>query len=161
MTQSLANHFAQGIMKVLHDGWRVKPSHGMAGQAPETGLETGTVTLKAGLRGDIQCTFVLLLPEETALSLARRMMTPYTVEELHAMAQSALCELANIIAGHVTFLLWREGYRCDITLPAVETGYDGLETPFIEGSWIPFTSPAGDFTLGVSTWNSMPRAMPA
>lgn len=105
------------------------------------------VELVGELTGDIK----LLMDQETARKIASTMMLGLSVSELDEMAKSAICELANIIAGNAATDLAALGLNCDISPPSflfwdsaiIDTGGKSLT--------VSLSSDIGAVRLGIRT----------
>ena len=75
-----------------------------------------------GITGVLTGQALLSLSEECAKGLAAKMLMEEALFEFDEYAQSALGELANMIAANATIGLSEAGYLCNITPPSVITG---------------------------------------
>ena len=64
------------------------------------------------------------MSEETAKYIASKMMTGMPVDELNAMAQSALAELSNMLTANAASNLTAMGMEVDISTPSLTVGKD-------------------------------------
>ncbi len=74
------------------------------------------VNVVVGVLGDLQGQVICGMSKETVKKIASQMLFT-EVEEIDAMAESAICELKNIIVGTASTNLSLNGYNCNITPP--------------------------------------------
>lgn len=89
--------------------------------------------------------FVLALPEETALALARRVFAEAGIEPDAAVVRDCAGEIVNVVCGQAKTLLGGTPYHFTLSTPRVETGAPAAERAFV----IAFGSDAGPFALRV------------
>jgi chemotaxis protein CheX len=80
------------------------------------------VTALIGLSKDLRGNVAYGMDQTTAQNIASMMMMGTPVEELDGMAQSAIAEMANILASNAVIALEREGLSVNISPPALITG---------------------------------------
>ncbi|MAF53681.1 MAG: hypothetical protein CL694_11815 [Chloroflexi bacterium] len=117
--------------------------------AVDTRFLTEDVTASIGLSGELVGTVLYGFPTPTA----REIMNVMVGEEVDAeseLAQSALGELANMVAGNAATLLSNAGYTCDITPPiiisAAGTIISTLGRPQLK---VDFTSAVGPMSIRI------------
>ncbi|MQG67802.1 MAG: hypothetical protein FI707_03310 [SAR202 cluster bacterium] len=117
--------------------------------AVDTRFLTEDVTASIGLSGELVGTVLYGFPTPTA----REIMNVMVGEEVDAeseLAQSALGELANMVAGNAATLLSNAGYTCDITPPiiisAAGTIISTLGRPQLK---VDFTSTVGPMSIRI------------
>lgn len=86
---------------------------------PFTGKDILTLV---GVTGEIQGQIYMGIPKASALEIVSKMMGGYPVSGFDSMAQSALCELSNMICGNAMTLLSNQGILLDITPPSLIFG---------------------------------------
>jgi len=110
------------------------------------------VTALIGWSGPARGTIALALPEETALSLAARLLST-EMKEVDETVMDAVSELVNIIAGgaKAKFSQSQGIGTIDLSLPTVIAGQYDVEYPS-QTTWIevPFDSDLGSFSLRVA-----------
>ena len=118
MDVSYINPFVQGSQKVFANLCKETPALGRVFVKTQP-YETSTVTVSIGLKGDLKGEVVYNMEDEVGCYLAYLMMPGLETTTLKAspMAQSAVCELANIVSGHVATLFSGKGYIIDIEPP--------------------------------------------
>ena len=75
-----------------------------------------------GISGDFEGQFVIALHEPMALKIATAILMGVPVTEYDEVAESAVCELGNMIGGEASGLLHQTGFECDITVPSIVRG---------------------------------------
>eukprot|EP01156_Anaeramoeba_ignava_P010388 Anaeramoba_ignava/a479589_6.p2 GENE.a479589_6~~a479589_6.p2 ORF type:complete len:157 (+),score=1.84 a479589_6:844-1314(+) len=86
-------------------------------------VSTGIATI-LGITGAFKGQFVIALDEPMALQIASAILMGIPVTEYDEMAESAVCEIGNMIGGEASGLLHENGYICDITVPSIVRGKD-------------------------------------
>lgn len=109
------------------------------------------VNIIIGLTGGLQGNVVLSMFEETARNIASIMMGGMPVEQFDLIPRSALCELANMIAGNSVSNLEKMGVLVNITPPTLINGKN-LVTMIsqVETLVIQFSSSAGPIEMNVA-----------
>ncbi|MDD2620025.1 MAG: chemotaxis protein CheX [Syntrophomonadaceae bacterium] len=80
------------------------------------------VNIIIGLVGGLQGNIVFSMHESTACNIASTMMGGLPVSQFDLMPRSALCEMANMIAGNSVSNLEQMGSLVDITPPTLVSG---------------------------------------
>ncbi|EGO64532.1 chemotaxis protein CheX [Acetonema longum] len=88
-------------------------------------LRSQEVTALVGLTKNVKGNVAYSMSEGMAKSIASLMMSGMPVNELDAMAQSAVAEMANMVTAHAATGLEKLGYSVDITTPSLVMG-DGM-----------------------------------
>jgi CheY-specific phosphatase CheX len=113
--------------------------------------------------GDVPWTFILLLPQPTAVALARR-FAGFDIAYEGPDMPDVVGELANVIAGEVVARLERKGIKARMSLPSVLRGQDIELTSVHGGPWARFfyRCPQGEFTVALASAKGarVPTAMP-
>ena len=118
MNVAYVNPFVQGSQRVFDSVCQEKPSLGQV-FLKTTSYTTLTVAVSLSFHGAFSGEVVYTMEETVGCFIASKMMSGYPVESLQSneMAQSALCELANIISGHVATIFSGKGMLIDISPP--------------------------------------------
>ena len=118
MDVSYINPFVQGSQKVFANLCKETPTLGRVFVKAHP-YQTSPITVSIGLKGDLKGEVVYNMEDEVGCYLAYLMMAGLETTTLKTspMAQSAVCELANIISGHVATLFSGKGYLIDIEPP--------------------------------------------
>lgn len=80
------------------------------------------VTILVGMTGKMRGQTVLSMKVEVAQYIASTMMGGVPVNELDAMAKSAISELANMILGNTATILYEKGVGIEISPPSIIIG---------------------------------------
>ena len=84
-------------------------------------FDDGSLMIMLGITGEIKGQVILRFRNDIALDIASKMcMMPMT--ELNELAQSAICELCNMILGNAATVFSTNGVGIDITPPTVCRG---------------------------------------
>ena len=86
------------------------------------GFINDTISLMIGLSGKIRGRVALNMEKEIALKIASNMMGGFVVTDFDEMTASAVGELANMIAGNASTILYNKGIGIEITPPSVVQG---------------------------------------
>ena len=84
-------------------------------------ISTGIATI-LGVTGDLKGQFIITLDESISLKIATAILMGVPVTQYDEVAESAVCEIGNMIGGEASKLLHEEGYKCDITVPSIVKG---------------------------------------
>lgn len=115
------NPFIQGLLDVV--AMLGMTSIVRTGLGKKTYLQTeNEVNIIIGLTGEVKGNIVFSMPEATAHNIASAMMAGVPVEKLDLISKSALCELANMIAGNSAAKLEGLGVEFNVTPPTLITG---------------------------------------
>jgi len=105
--------------------------------------EPGDVTVFIGLAGDIQGAVIMSMGLRTALAYVAHIMGE-AGEELDALGESGIGELANVIAGRAGAVLGEKGYAVAIAPPAIMVGRGSkLSTLTAMRMLVPIETPVG------------------
>ena len=115
------NPFIEASKKILHELVGEEPDT----QAPrllENSISGSDLVIIIGLTGEIKGQVMFTLDDRTALNIARKMTFDDTLPELNEYAQSAISEMANMISGSTSMIMYKEGIVIDITPPSICKG---------------------------------------
>lgn len=133
MDSLLANQFIQAAISIFKQVGNV--------DLKKTGLEyfpnghkisAGIATI-LGITGDLKGQFIIVLNEAMALKIASAILMGIPVNVYDEVAESAVCEIGNMIGGEASKLLHDQGYLCDITVPSIVRGKE-MEIAFYPAS---------------------------
>lgn len=122
MDSRVANQFILASMDVFNKVGNVS--------LKKTGLEffpnghkicAGIATI-LGITGDLKGQFIIVLDESIALKIATAILMGVPVTTYDEVAESAVCEIGNMIGGEASKLLHESGFTCDITVPSIVKG---------------------------------------
>ncbi len=115
----------------------------------DTRFLTEDITASIGLSGQLVGTVLYGFPNLTAREIMN-VMVGEEVESDSELAQSALGELANMVAGNAATLLSNAGYTCDISPPIIITAtgtiISTLGRPQLKGD---FSSDVGPMSIRI------------
>lgn len=97
-----------------------------------TKISAGIATI-LGITGDYKGQFIIILDEEIALKIATAILMGVPVTSYDEIAESAVCEIGNMIGGEASRLLQEGGNVCDLTVPSVVRGKE-MEIAFYPAS---------------------------
>jgi chemotaxis protein CheX len=122
------------------------------GLAKNESLKTDNdVNIIIGLVGDLRGNVVLSLQEATACNIASKMMGGVPVEQFDLMPKSALCEMANMIAGNSVSNLEQAGSLVDITPPTLVNGRNMISMiSQVETIIVQFAASEGTIAINIS-----------
>ena len=90
-----------------------------------------------GITGEMKGQAILDFPMPAALQIASKMCM-MEVTELSDLAQSAICELCNMIIGNTATLFYQSGTQIDITPPTICKGNVSFGNNYAANICIPF-----------------------
>lgn len=107
------------------------------------------VNILLGMAGGMNGNIVLSMPEQTARNIASTMMGGMEVAVLDMMPKSALCELANMVAGNSVAGLDAESVN--MSPPTLISGQNIVAlVSLVETLVIEFTAAAGSITMSIA-----------
>lgn len=106
-------------------------------------------TIRIDVTGETQGTIWYCMDNETACSIASRMMDS-TITTLDDMAESALGELGNMISGAAAMQLEKVSIPCTPTSPVIMKGKRPCLLEGTSALSIPLTTPLGSMDIKVS-----------
>lgn len=114
-------------------------------------LPSQAVSIVIGVTGAVRGQVVLSLDPQVALAITRSMLPGQPPDQLPALVNSAVSELANIITGQASILLAGDTGFIDITPPAIVTG-DAVQMDFlsIKTICLSFNSEIGSLELNIA-----------
>ena len=87
-------------------------------------VDSLSVTIMVGFTRQLRGNVVYNMSEETAKHIASTMMMGMPVAALDEMAQSAICEMSNMLTATAATNLTALGYDVDISTPSLTVGSD-------------------------------------
>ena len=117
MQAAYINPFLTSSCSVLESLIQVKPILGEL-KIKNIDLRNDYVWSKIGIIGGMTGDIVFGFPENVALKIASAMMGGYNLTEFDELSRSAISELANMISGNASTLLYNDGISVDITPPS-------------------------------------------
>lgn len=89
-------------------------------------FKSQNVIVTIGFTGETKGQFSLSLSEKVVLNIVSNMMGGMDIVQLDELAQSAICELTNIMFGHVATALFNDGLNINIAPPILVIGNEIL-----------------------------------
>lgn len=115
------NPFLLASTKVLKEMVMLDASLGKPYLNNELKFKDDSLLIMLGITGEMKGQVILCFQNEIALDIASKMcMMPIT--ELNELAQSAVCELCNMILGNAATIFSTKGIVIDITPPTMCRG---------------------------------------
>lgn len=121
---------------------------------------TQTITIMAGVNGDVEGTALYGMSLVTAQKIASAMMCE-DLPAMNKMAWSAVSELGNMITGNATKLLYEAGYKCNITPPSVIEGMNVQISTRVPTLVVPVATKLGRLEINVALAEAVGRAKAA
>ncbi|MEN6388776.1 MAG: chemotaxis protein CheX [Syntrophomonas sp.] len=107
------------------------------------------VNILLGMTGGMNGNIVLSMPEQTARNIASTMMGGMEIAVLDMMPKSALCELANMVAGNSVAGL--DADSVSMSPPTLISGQNIVAlVSLVETLVIDFTAAAGSVTMSIA-----------
>jgi chemotaxis protein CheX len=108
-----------------------------------------------GFTGDVQGRILFDMDERTALAIASA-MNGETLSSMDDLAKATITELANMITARAVTKLSEQGFKFDITPPAIFTGKDmEITNTQIESLIVPIQMPLGKLEINVAVREQM------
>ena len=85
-------------------------------------VQSNGVLVNIGLIGMLSGNVIYNINSDSAKNIASKMMMGMPVEQFDAMAQSAICELGNLLAANAAIALEGQGVQIDISPPTLIIG---------------------------------------
>jgi Predicted inhibitor of MCP methylation, homolog of CheC len=121
MKQTIVDAFVDSTVGMVQDITGISFASGQA--ASESQLGPGeNVMILIGITGNIRGNAVVNMTSAVALQIAGAMMMDPELPEIDEIAQSALCELCNMVVGNAVTTLSQSGISMDITPPTILMG---------------------------------------
>ncbi|MEW5934175.1 MAG: chemotaxis protein CheX [Bacillota bacterium] len=146
MNVEFLNPFLVAIRDVLQSELSEEPTVGTL-SAEESSFTSDDITVLVGVTGMVEGAVFYGMSESTARRLAGAMMgTPLALFD--AMAESAIAELGNMIAGRASAGLEEAGFSCRLTPPSVVRGRGAIiSTVQIRRLVVPVTTSRGEIRV--------------
>ncbi len=159
MDAELVNVFVGSAQNVLQTeiGAPVKMGQVFIGKDPYT---TQQITALIGVTGNLRGVMMFGLSEETAMQVVSRMMGQ-EMDKWDELAESAIAEIGNVIAGSSATTLESRGHICTISPPTVIRGAGTtISTLSIPRLVIPLVTPYGmvEIQLALKAGGAQPTA---
>ena len=145
----LINPFVEAAGQVIFQECREIVTKGQLHRvrSPQTSRDVSTlIAITGGVGGLV----IYSMSVRTACGFASHMMGE-TVTELDPIAQSAIAELANMITGHASMALEKNGYPSDMSPPVLLIGKGNMIATFhLTRLVVPLALSFGEFTIDIA-----------
>ena len=141
--------FVEAAARVIQQECKEPVSRGQLHRvrSPQTSNE---VSALIAITGGVAGLVIYSMTYETACGFASRMIGE-PVEELDALAQSAIAELANVITGQAGIALEKNGYPSDMSPPVLLLGKgSSIATLNLTRLVVPLVVSFGQFTIDIA-----------
>ena len=134
MDAKLVNPFIDAFLSVMPQIGFPTPKRTKFYLAEKNAVSKGAVVM-IGFTKQIRGNVVYNMQEDTAKFIASTMMMGMPVSEFDAMAQSAICELANMLSANTATNLTQLELEVDISTPNLTIG-EGFSIKISEGQYL-------------------------
>lgn len=83
---------------------------------------TAEIATILGVTGALNGQFIIALDESIAIKIASAILMGMPVTTYDEVAESAVCEIGNMVGGEASRLLHENGFTCDLTVPSIVRG---------------------------------------
>lgn len=130
------NPFLLASTKVLKDMVMLDAKLGKPYINNNLSFSNDSLLIMLGVTGEMKGQVILCFRQDVALDIASKMcMMPIT--EMSELAQSAICELCNMILGNAATVFSTKGIRIDITPPTLCQGNVSFSTDYAANICVP------------------------
>ncbi|MDE7210204.1 MAG: chemotaxis protein CheX [Lachnospiraceae bacterium] len=130
------NPFLLASTKVLKDMVMLDAKLGKPYINNDLSFKDDSLLIMLGVTGEMKGQVILCFKKEIALDIASKMcMMPIT--EMSELAQSAICELCNMILGNAATVFSTKGILIDITPPTTCQGNVSFSTDYAANICVP------------------------
>ena len=133
MDSQVANQFIKAAISIFGQiGNQTLKRSGLEYFPNGSKIKAGIATI-LGITGTLNGQLIIALDENMALKIASAILMGMPVTSYDEVAESAVCEIGNMIGGEASKFLQEAGYTCDITVPSIVRG-EGMEIAFYPAS---------------------------
>lgn len=129
------NPILKAAVKVIREACNMEVTIGKPSIA-DTQFTNSELLILMGITGEMKGQAILDFPKQNALKIASAMAS-MELTELDALAESAICELGNMILGNTATFFSVDGIAIDITPPTVCNGNVKFNSNFAANICIP------------------------
>ena len=130
------NPLLKAAVTVIEQACQLNVTIGKPG-LKEANFTNDELLILMGITGEMKGQAILDFPMPSALKIASQMCM-MEITELSEIAQSALCELCNMIMGNTATIFYQSGTQIDITPPTICKGNVSFANNFAANICIPF-----------------------
>lgn len=133
MDSQVANKFIEAVISIFGQVGNLNMKRcGLEYFPNGSNIKAGIATI-LGVTGALNGQFIIALDEPMALKIASAILMGIPVTSYDEVAESAVCEIGNMIGGEASQLLHKAGFICDITVPSIVRG-EGMKISFYPAS---------------------------
>lgn len=144
----LVNPFIDAFMAVMPQIGFPTPKRTKVFLQDKNIISNGVVVM-VGFTKQMRGNVVYNMNEDTAKFVASTMMMGMPVAELDAMAQSAICELSNMLSANSATNLTKMELEVDISTPSLTIG-EGLSVKIYEGQFLTIQMDLGGHIIDIA-----------
>ncbi|OGK11543.1 MAG: hypothetical protein A2W80_17010 [Candidatus Riflebacteria bacterium GWC2_50_8] len=122
MDSQIVNQFIKATTSIFFQVNNVSLTKSDLEYFPDGHRVAARVATILGVTGAFKGQFIILIDEAMAMKIASASMGGVPVPTYGKLAESAVCELGNMIGGEASKRLLESGYDCDITSPRIVRG---------------------------------------
>lgn len=148
MDAKLVNPFIDAFMTVMPQIGFPTPKRTKVFLQDKNAVSSGVVVM-VGFTKQMRGNVVYNMNEDTAKFIASTMMMGMPVNEFDAMAQSAICELSNMISANSATNLTQMGLEVDISTPNLTIG-QGFSVKISEGQYLTIEMDLGGHKIDIA-----------
>lgn len=148
MDAKLVNPFIDAFMTVMPQIGFPTPKRTKVFLQDKNAISSGVVVM-VGFTKQMRGNVVYNMNEDTAKFIASTMMMGMPVNEFDAMAQSAICELSNMISANSATNLTQMGLEVDISTPNLTIG-QGFSVKISEGQYLTIEMDLGGHKIDIA-----------
>lgn len=129
MNAAIISPFLDAVVNVMPQLGFAEIARGRMAVSDENKIASLGVSVIIGLTRQFSGTVIYNMTEESAKKLASQMMMGMPVPNFDAMAESAISELANMLAANAAIIFEKQGITLDISPPTIIVGDSFTSTP--------------------------------
>lgn len=148
MDAKLVNPFIDAFMAVMPQIGFPTPKRTKVYLQDKNAISAGVVVM-VGFTKQMRGNVVYNMSEDTAKFIASTMMMGMPVSEFDSMAQSAICELSNMLSANSATNLTQMGLEVDISTPNLTIG-QGFSVKISEGQYLTIEMDLGGHKVDIA-----------
>lgn len=161
MNVKFLNPFVEAAYEVLQSEAGVTIARGEL-SLEKNAYVTDDVTVIISLVGRVEGVVLYSMNEQTAVSLASRILGEPIADGFNGLAQSGVAELGNVITGRASVKLSEAGYEANISPPTLLTGRGATVSTLDFGRLVvPLNSECGSVVIHLALRNGINRGLSA
>src|SRR5258708_18638792 len=149
MRVEFINPFVQAVTEVLESELGSVPERGSIG-LQRSAYTSNEVTAVVAVAGEVAGMVMFAMTQKTATGMVSKMLGQ-DFPEIHALAQSGIAEIGNVITGRAAVLLSEAGYPSDLAPPMLLIGKNTMiSTLDVQRLVIPMVTAFGSIEVQVA-----------